>query len=322
MLTHLIEPPVPVALRSNHRSISDEDQSRLKESLISNFFTDRSYYPDPPDIYLATEVGDSDLRDHLTGRLNSFRSVVVPWLDSAIPLKGKRILEIGAGTGASTVALAEQGARVLGIDVSEGALTVARERCRLYGLDANFRTGNAADLNHVIGDLQFDCIIYFAVLEHMTWPERRASLAAAWKRLNPGLHLVIIETPNRLWHTDSHTSGEPFFHWISDEVAFDYSHYTKREIFNRIFSGQITESGRTLLARWGRGSSYHEFALSFDLTPEQLPVVSHLAGFRKHGLLALRGQNEFEAFLNRLAPGIHPGFFTPYLDLVFEKRKK
>ncbi len=153
----------------------------------------------------------------------------------------------------------------------------------------------------------------------MTWQERRASLSAAWKRLKRGQHLVVIETPNRLWHTDSHTSGEPSFHWISDEVAYDYSRYTKRHIFNRTFSGQLTESGRTLLARWGRGSSYHEFALSFDLEPETLPVASYLSGFRKQGLRALQAENQFALYLKRLAPGIHPGFFTPYLDLVLEK---
>ena len=320
MLTHLIEPQVAPELRRNHRVLPESGDQKLRESLIRHFFTDRSYYPDPPSVYLETEMGRSDLKDHLTGRLSSFRSVVVPWLSATIPLKGKRVLEIGAGTGASTVALAEQGANVLAIDVSEGALTVGRERCRLYGLDASFMAGNAAALDQVIGDLNFDCIVYFAVLEHMTWQERFASLRAAWKRLRPGQHLVVIETPNRLWHTDTHTSGEPFFHWISDEVAYDYSRCTKREIYNRTFSGPIDEAGRTLLARWGRGSSYHEFALSFDMQPEALPVVSYLSGFRKQGLGALRSENEYEGMLRRLAPGIHHGFLVSYLDLIFEKR--
>lgn len=320
MLTQLVDPPTPPQLRRNHRPLSETAQHQLKESLSRHFFTDTSYYPDPPEVYLPTEVGQSDLNDHLSGRLASFRSSVVPWLNAAVALKGKRILEIGAGTGASTIALAEQGARVVGVDVSQGALTVARERCRLYGLEASFLCGNAADIDGLIGDLNFDCIVYFAVLEHMTWPERRASLSAAWKRLKPGQHLVVIETPNRLWHTDSHTSGEPFFHWLSDDVAYDYSRCTKREIFNRTFNGQISDEGRTLLARWGRGSSYHEFALSFDLTPEALPVVSYLSGYRKRGLAALRAQNEFEVFLRKLAPGIHPGFFASYLDLMLEKR--
>ncbi len=141
MLTQLIEPPIPLPLRQNHRVLSEDNRRELQHSLVQHFFTGTSYYPDPPDVYLSTEVGQSGLNDHLTGRLASFRSIVVPWLNATIPLKGKRVLEIGAGTLASTVALAEQGARVLGVDVSEGGLTVARERCRLYGLEASFLPG-------------------------------------------------------------------------------------------------------------------------------------------------------------------------------------
>jgi 2-polyprenyl-3-methyl-5-hydroxy-6-metoxy-1,4-benzoquinol methylase len=320
MLAQIMEPSVAPELRRNHRQLPADGERKLKDSLIRNFFTDTSYYPDPPDVYLGTEVGQSDLNDHLTGRLDSFRNVVTPWLNAAVPLKGKRVLEIGAGTGASTVALAEQGADVLAIDVSEGALTVGRERCKLYGLNANFRAGNAAALEYVIGDLNFDCIVYFAVLEHMTWQERFASLSTAWKRLKPGQHLVVIETPNRLWHTDTHTSGEPFFHWISDEVAYDYSRWTKREIYNRTFTGPLDEAGRTLLARWGRGVSYHDFVLSFNMQPEALPITSYLAGFRKQGLAALRPESEYESLLRKLAPAIHQGFLVSYLDLIFEKR--
>ncbi len=283
VMTQLVEPQTPASLRLNHRVLPEAKLELLKNVLVTNFFNDSSYYLDPPEIYLNTEVGQSDLKDHLTGRLSSFRSIVVPWLNATIPLHGKRVLEIGAGTGASSVALAEQGASVVGLDVSAGALTVARERCRLHDLDATFVQGNAAELDRYFDHYSFDCIVYFAVLEHMTWAERKKSLASAWKALRPGQHLVVIETPNRLWHTDTHTSGEPFFHWLSDEVAFDYSRRTKREIYNRTFTGTVSEEGRTLLARWGRGASFHEFALSFDLPPEKLPVVSTLSGFRKAG---------------------------------------
>jgi 2-polyprenyl-3-methyl-5-hydroxy-6-metoxy-1,4-benzoquinol methylase len=319
VLSRLVAPRTPLTLRNNHRDLCVEAQQQLRLSLIQNFFTDTSYYPDPPGVYLATHIGQADLRDHLTGRLASFRSVVVPWIHATIPLRGKRILEIGAGTGASTVALAEQGASVFAIDVSEGALAVGRDRCQLYQLDATFAAGNAAALEGLFEEIEFDCIVYFAVLEHMTWQERFASLSAAWKRLRSGQHLIIIETPNRLWHTDTHTSGEPFFHWLSDDVAHDYSRYTRRDIYNRTFTGPITDAGRTLLARWGRGASYHEFALSLNMRPEDLPVVSHLAAFRKQGFASLQPRSRYETLLRRLAPDIHPAFLGSYIDVILKK---
>jgi S-adenosylmethionine-dependent methyltransferase len=291
----------------------------LRESLARDFFTDSTYYPDPPEIYLDTPVGQNDLGDHMLGRLEKFRSQVIPWLDAAVPLKGRNILEIGCGTGASTVALAEQGAAVFGIDVSEGALRVARERCQLYGLEATFAATNAADFPAVIGDQQFDCIIFFAVLEHMTWRERQQSLTAAWKHLRQGQHLIVIETPNRLGYMDDHTSGEMFFHWISDEAAFDYSRLTNRSIYNRAFQGEITDEQRVMLARWGRGASFHDFVLGLGIEARALPVTSYLMGYQRRGLARLRSLNPFEKVLRRLAPEIHPALLGSYLDVVFRK---
>ena len=44
-------------------------------------------------------------------RLVCDRMEVVPWLDATRSLRGVDILEIGCGTGVSTLALCEQGAR-------------------------------------------------------------------------------------------------------------------------------------------------------------------------------------------------------------------
>jgi 2-polyprenyl-3-methyl-5-hydroxy-6-metoxy-1,4-benzoquinol methylase len=55
-------------------------------------------------------------------------------IDAIRPLAGKRILEIGAGGGSLAVWLAQQGATVVGIDVSDGILEVARERVRVNGV--------------------------------------------------------------------------------------------------------------------------------------------------------------------------------------------
>ena len=42
-------------------------------------------------------------------RLDFFRNVIVPWIDSIIAIKNLNILEIGCGTGSSTLAFAEKG---------------------------------------------------------------------------------------------------------------------------------------------------------------------------------------------------------------------
>src|SRR5688572_27832594 len=122
--------------------------------------------------WLASEEGQRDLRDHLHRRLKIFRRDVIPWLDEAKPLAGARVLEIGCGTGASTVALAEQGALVTAVDIDTESLLVATERCRVYGVDAIFVQAEGSVLDRHLNLADFDFVIFFACLEHMTHAER------------------------------------------------------------------------------------------------------------------------------------------------------
>lgn len=310
-------------LRRNHRTLSTDQEAILKEALTMHYFHDLRYYPDPPESYLASSAGERDLADHVTNRLHVFRSTIVPWIHSVVPLKNARILEIGCGTGASTVAMAEQGAKVVGVDESDRALRVARARCALHGVEAEFVQANAVDLERVANHEEFEAVIFFAVLEHMTWDERCASLQAAWRILRSGQHLIVIETPNRLWHTDYHTTDTPFFHWLPDEIAFAYSRFTKRETYNEIFR-EMSDEARVRFARWGRGISYHDFVLSLDIPEDRLPVDSYMQLFLRNkrlgkSVLRYSQMQRDENRLQRIAPNIHPGFLCAELDLALRK---
>src|SRR5215831_3740692 len=100
----------PARMVNRFRTIDKWDLDALESSLRANYF--RAC----PGGYLSTEWGQRDLTDHLYARLESDRSDVIPWLDASRCLLGATVLEIGCGTGSSTVALAEQGARVTAID--------------------------------------------------------------------------------------------------------------------------------------------------------------------------------------------------------------
>lgn len=310
-------------LRRNHRNLSAAQAVILQEALTTHYFRDLRYYPEPPETYLVSPAGKRDLADHMTNRLHVFRSMIVPWIHSVVPLGKARILEIGCGTGASTVAMAEQGARVLGVDESDRALQVARTRCTLHEVEAKFVQANAVDLEKVADHQEFEAVIFFAVLEHMTWEERCASLQAAWRILRSGQHLIVIETPNRLWHTDYHTTDTPFFHWLPDEIAFAYSRFTKRETYNEIFR-EISDEARVRFARWGRGVSYHDFVLSLNIPEDSLPVDSYLQLFLRkqrlgESLLRYSQRQRDENRLQQIAPNIHPGFLCADLDLAMRK---
>jgi ubiquinone/menaquinone biosynthesis C-methylase UbiE len=180
-------------IAANFLTLDLEKEQELTASLKTNYLANLSSDPD----YVDSDVGQQDLKDHLFGRLWDDRRTVVPWLDSLRPLRGASILEVGCGPGASTVALAEQGALVIGVEIDANNLTVAYDRCRLYGLqNPQFHVMNGAEIDCLELE-RFDFIIFSACLEHMTLQERFSALRPAWSRLKPGGFLIVIETPNR-----------------------------------------------------------------------------------------------------------------------------
>ncbi len=267
----------------------------------------------------SREGYDADLNKHLCGRLESDRRMVVPWLDRARRLSNARILEIGCGTGSSTVALAEQGAKVIGIDLDEDALAVAKARCSVYGLEAEFHTLNASAISAALGERVFDFIIFFASLEHMTIAERLAALRDAWEMLPPGGLLVVVETPNRLWYYDGHTSMLPFFHWLPNELAFQYSAFSPRENFRELYRAYDASSKEHFL-RQGRGVSFHEFDVAIR-PAKDLKVVSSLSSFEgmRDRLRRSMLDRRYKSILMRIYPHIHEGFCDPTLFMIIEK---
>ena len=267
-------------------------------------------------------VEGDDFQNHLCRRLSENRHQVIPWLDATRSLDGAAVLEIGCGTGGATVALAEQGARVTAIDIDPGAMAVAEHRCRLHGVEAEFVAANAAQLPASVAGRKFDFILFFASLEHMTHPERLSAMANTWKMLPSGGLWCVIETPNRLWYFDHHTAHLDFFMWLSDELAADYARFSPREDVRQLI--ERADDPVTALRRAGRGVSFHEFDLALGPSAD-LNVVSSMSLFFRRRDPALRllwrlsQDYQFERFLSRLCPGLHPGFLQPTLYLVIRK---
>lgn len=266
---------------------------------------------------------EHDVADDIDARMNEDRHVIVPWIDAALPLEGARVLEIGCGTGESTVTLAEQGAKVTGIDVDPDALAVGRERVKRYGLEAELILANAAEATQRLAGRQFDIVIFFASLEHMTLDEKFAAMAGTWALLRPGGIWLVIEAPNRLWFWDGHSSFENFYNWLPDELASRWAHRSRRQAFADAFPKDKSLNPE-FLARWGRGTSFHEFDLVFG-DAKKLDVVSNKTDYlcNHNPILFFRRfltrSRRYERLLERLEPSINPAFFRQYLDIIIRK---
>jgi S-adenosylmethionine-dependent methyltransferase len=324
LLRRALRPSIPREIAERFRALGAQERVILAECIKDKYLTRQIWGPGvTSDDYVASDAGRKDLADQVQGRLDDFRSTIIPWLNAAKPLAGARILEIGCGSGSSTVALAEQGATVTAVDIDRPSLEVAVERCRLYGLNAEFHDANAMDVHRLFAGKRFDFLIFFACLEHTTLEERLASMRETWSMLSPGDVWCVIETPNRLWYFDYHTALLPFYSWLPDDLAFKYARHSPRKPFNAAY-GEPTAEAMLSFLRHGRGVSYHEFDLALG-DVKTLRVLSSLQGFEMDQNLLRRLRNRmgmahrFESFLTAVGPAIHRGFYESRLDLIIQK---
>jgi 2-polyprenyl-3-methyl-5-hydroxy-6-metoxy-1,4-benzoquinol methylase len=135
---------------------------------------------------------------------------------------GARILDFGCGCGASTMIMARHfpTAQILGVDLSAGAIELARARRRFYGVEnvdfsvSSDRAGGARDIP---GD--FDFVVLNAVFEHLLPDERRDIVEGLWRRLRNDGVLFVNETPYRYWFRETHTTGLYLINYLPDRLA-------------------------------------------------------------------------------------------------------
>jgi len=101
--------------------------------------------------------------------------------------QGDRVLEIGAGTGRFTVALARRAASVTAVDVSPGMLQRLEARAAREGLDNVTTLLGPAGTVELQGTYQLICS--FSALEYM--PDLRGVLTRLARHLEPGGHLLF-----------------------------------------------------------------------------------------------------------------------------------
>lgn len=258
-------------------------------------------------------------------RLDYFRNVIVPWINNIIPIENLKILEIGCGTGSSTLAFAEKGATISAIDLNEDYILEAKTKTALFSSNIKFYIMNASELGNSFQNSNFDLIVFMASLEHMTIEERITSLKSAYQLLPENKFLCISGTPNRLHFLDSHTSHIPFFHWLPDKLAIEYSKLSTREQYRDHIQKIEDENEKLLqLYRWGRGISFHEIELAIKPIKD-IKIISNLNTYRnsKEILYAIISKFTLNYFytslLKKRFPDINRAFMESYLNLIIRK---
>jgi SAM-dependent methyltransferase len=102
--------------------------------------------------------------------------------------RGKKVLEVGLGTGADFTRWVQAGAIAYGRDLTEASVKLVLERLELSGLKADVAQGDAENLE--FPDNYFDVYYSWGVLHHS--PNTEKAIAEAYRVLKPGGQLKIM----------------------------------------------------------------------------------------------------------------------------------
>lgn len=135
--------------------------------------------------------------------------------------RGKRVLDFGCGSGASTICLARlfPDASLVGLELDARLLDLARRRVHYHGFP-NVELRRSPSATELPPDLGcFDAVVLSAVYEHLLPSERQRLLPLLWHVVKPGGYLFLNQTPHRYFPLESHTTGLPGINYLPDRLA-------------------------------------------------------------------------------------------------------
>lgn len=126
--------------------------------------------------------------------LHDINPLRLNWVDERVSLSGKRVLDVGCGGGILSESMARRGAEVLGIDMGEAPLSVARLHAEQEGVTSvSYRQCTVESLAEEMS-ASFDVVTCLEMLEHV--PDPAAIVAACYRLVKPGGQ-VFFSTLNR-----------------------------------------------------------------------------------------------------------------------------
>ncbi len=128
--------------------------------------------------------------------LHQINPLRLGFIDQIVGLSGKKVLDVGCGGGLLSEAMALRGAQVMGVDMGDTPIQVAKLHSAESGITVNYVKTSAetlaADCKNK--DQQFDVITCMEMLEHV--PDPAVTIQACMALLKPDGHL-FLSTLNR-----------------------------------------------------------------------------------------------------------------------------
>ncbi len=167
-------------------------QNRYDTSAAEEYWTKRLHSTDPLAAVLTYDAPAEANKAYDTWEKQTLMRLLKP------PVKGRRALDIGCGTGRIALMLAAEGAIVTAVDVSKAMLDYCFRKAQRLRVKSRVRCVHSPA--HAIPCLggHFDIIICFGLLEHLPEAIRITCLVEAARLLKPTgkMHIVVNNKDN------------------------------------------------------------------------------------------------------------------------------
>lgn len=157
----------------------------------------KRYWEVSPPFLAKGEVGTLEWSKSITEHRYNLAPYLRSWM-APEAYSGKKVLEIGYGSGSDLIEYAKAGAEVYGVDITEMSLDITNKRLNVEGLSASLYTYNGIDFPPLLQD--FDLIYSYGVLHHTPYIDN--ILANVYSLLNPNgtLKLMIYNRFSLLYY--------------------------------------------------------------------------------------------------------------------------
>jgi SAM-dependent methyltransferase len=103
---------------------------------------------------------------------------------------GRRVIDVGCGTGELTIELARRGCDATGIDISPVAIEIARSKARSAGLAVSFQVGDATRLPGIEGP--FDAVFDSGLLHSLDTDDQRRYVTRLRSLCGTGASIFVL----------------------------------------------------------------------------------------------------------------------------------
>jgi ubiquinone/menaquinone biosynthesis C-methylase UbiE len=165
---------------THHASLSDDYKQRARDQWSAD--------PCGANVASGQEFGTREYFDAIERHRYE---IDCRWITQAIGFdryKGKRLLEVGFGTGTDLLQFARGGAHVTGVDLTPRSADIARRRFEVYHQAGEFAIGDSEALS--FPDSSFDLVYSFGVLHHT--PDTQRAVREIHRVVRPGGKAIVM----------------------------------------------------------------------------------------------------------------------------------